>query len=296
MIVVAEIAIPCPVRPRTKPDDEERELAERRAQDRRHAGAGEQQGDPGLLGEPPGDRRGDDGREPVAHGGHDDHQGEVAESRVPVAGRVEVVPVQQDRHEERDPVQDAVPADRPDGGRRAPAAGEVGHSLGETVDAPPAVPATAVPVRGPPRGPVPAGRAAWWPPSARPAGSTLPPTSTITAALPWPPPSSRRRPTRDDARDRRHDAADRRGHGVRHHELVVGHDVRQGRGQRGQEEPVDAERGQRAHVQRHTELRRTATSSAVTATSPARTSADTSRIWRRDQRSMKTPANGPMSE
>ena len=38
------------------------------------------------------------------------------------------------------------------------------------------------------------------------------------------------------------------------------------------------------------------TSSAVTVTRPARTSADTSRIWRRDQRSMKTPANGPMSE
>jgi len=47
---------------------------------------------------------------------------------------------------------------------------------------------------------------------------------------------------------------------------------------------------------RGTPSRPKVTSSAVTATRPARTSADTSRIWRRDQRSMKTPANGPMSE
>ena len=37
-------------------------------------------------------------------------------------------------------------------------------------------------------------------------------------------------------------------------------------------------------------------SSAVIATRTARTSAETSRIWRRDQRSMNTPANGPMNE
>ena len=39
-----------------------------------------------------------------------------------------------------------------------------------------------------------------------------------------------------------------------------------------------------------------ATSRAVTSTRAARTSAETSRICRRDQRSMKTPANGPMNE
>ncbi len=37
-------------------------------------------------------------------------------------------------------------------------------------------------------------------------------------------------------------------------------------------------------------------SSAVMVTRTARTSAETSRICRRDQRSMKTPANGPMKE
>jgi len=35
---------------------------------------------------------------------------------------------------------------------------------------------------------------------------------------------------------------------------------------------------------------------AVMATNIARTTADQSRIWRRDQRSMNTPANGPASE
>ena len=38
------------------------------------------------------------------------------------------------------------------------------------------------------------------------------------------------------------------------------------------------------------------TRAAVSATNTARTSADQTRIWRRDQRSMKTPANGPISE
>src|SRR5260370_7059576 len=35
---------------------------------------------------------------------------------------------------------------------------------------------------------------------------------------------------------------------------------------------------------------------AVTTTNAERTRADRTRIWRRDQRSMNTPANGPMSE
>ena len=39
-----------------------------------------------------------------------------------------------------------------------------------------------------------------------------------------------------------------------------------------------------------------ATREAVTATKTARMSADQTRICRRDQRSMKTPANGPISE
>ena len=39
-----------------------------------------------------------------------------------------------------------------------------------------------------------------------------------------------------------------------------------------------------------------ATSAAVAATNAARSSADQTRIWRRDQRSMNTPANGPISE
>jgi hypothetical protein len=39
-----------------------------------------------------------------------------------------------------------------------------------------------------------------------------------------------------------------------------------------------------------------ATSMAVAATNRVRSSADQTRIWRRDQRSMNTPANGPISE
>ena len=34
----------------------------------------------------------------------------------------------------------------------------------------------------------------------------------------------------------------------------------------------------------------------VSATAPPRSTADQTRIWRRDQRSMNTPANGPISE
>ncbi len=39
-----------------------------------------------------------------------------------------------------------------------------------------------------------------------------------------------------------------------------------------------------------------ATSDAVSTTNTVRSSADQTRIWRRDQRSMNTPANGPISE
>ena len=39
-----------------------------------------------------------------------------------------------------------------------------------------------------------------------------------------------------------------------------------------------------------------AITAAVTTTNTARISADQTRIWRRDQRSMNTPANGPISE
>ena len=38
------------------------------------------------------------------------------------------------------------------------------------------------------------------------------------------------------------------------------------------------------------------TKTAAIAAKPARSSADQTMIWRRDQRSMKTPANGPISE
>ena len=39
-----------------------------------------------------------------------------------------------------------------------------------------------------------------------------------------------------------------------------------------------------------------AISAAVSTTNEARSKADQTRIWRRDQRSMNTPANGPTSE
>ena len=39
-----------------------------------------------------------------------------------------------------------------------------------------------------------------------------------------------------------------------------------------------------------------AITAAVATTNTARISADQTRIWRRDQRSMNTPANGPISE
>ena len=48
-------------------------------------------------------------------------------------------------------------------------------------------------------------------------------------------------------------------------------------------------------LQRHPSLPQ-ATSEAVTTTNSERTTADQTRICRRDQRSMNTPANGPISE
>ena len=224
--------------------------------DHHQAGAGEQEGDPGVLGEPPGDRRGYHRGQAVAHRGHHDDQGEVAERRVAVAAGVEVVPVQQDRHEERDPEQDAVAANGPDGGRRARPPGQVTHAGGEPGRNVPQGTRQWLRRRFPGRARDRAGRAAWRP--RQPGQEVAAPaaTITITAALPWPPPSSRRRPTPAMPGDGGHDPADRRGHRVGHDELVIAHDVRQGRRQRGEKEAVHAQRRQRADVQRHAQFAR----------------------------------------
>src|ERR1700685_3931871 len=48
--------------------------------------------------------------QPVTDSGRDHQQGEVAERRVAVAAPVEVVAVEQDRHQQQDPVEEAVAA------------------------------------------------------------------------------------------------------------------------------------------------------------------------------------------
>ena len=73
------------------------------------------------------------------------------------------------------------------------------------------------------------------------------------------------------------------------------HDVRERGRQRGQEEPVDAQHRQHADVQRHPEAAR-GHQGGGQGHERGPQQADQTRICRRDQRSMNTPANGPISE
>ena len=102
-----------------EPDGQVRGLAEGLAQREGHHGArGEQQRDPGGLGQPPGHRRGDQRRAGVADPGQDHQRAEVALGHAD-ARPVEVVPVEQDRHQEQRPEQEAEAAGRAERRRRA---------------------------------------------------------------------------------------------------------------------------------------------------------------------------------
>jgi hypothetical protein len=80
-----------------------------------------------------------------------------------------------------------------------------------------------------------------------------------------------------------------------HDELRAYDDVRQGRGQAGEEEPVDRQAGQDCDVEgRAGDL--VAHEAPTPSTIAARSRLENTRICRRRHRSSRTPANGPTSE
>ena len=248
-------ALPGQVQP--EPDDQERGLVERLAQRAdHHRRAGQQQRDPGGLAHPLGDLRGDQCGAGVAHRRDDDQHKEVAERGVGAGRPVEVVAVEQDRHQEQDPVQEAVAAGGAQRGGRPAAPRDIpgpGHQAGQHTGQLAAQPARlrlARAVDGPEQigghGPGDqAGQHVAQPPDQQGDGR-----AALAAA------GEHVHAEADDPADRGHDPARGRGHRVGHHQLVPGHHVRQRGRQRGQEEPVDPEHQQDADVQRYPELAR----------------------------------------
>ena len=85
-----------------------------------------------------------------------------------------------------------------------------------------------------------------------------------------------------------------RGERVGHDQLVGAHHVRQGRGQPGEQEPVDRQADQDQPEQRRTaQRRRPQADREQRSTSATRTKLDQTSTCRRDQRSSSTPTNGP---
>ena len=217
-------------------------------------------------------------------------------SAVPGARGVEVVPVQQDHHQEQRPEQEAVAAGHGERRRRpAPpddiprARGQPGRDASQLAGQPPRRrlagrthrPEQVAPHGGRDQ----AGRhVAGAPGQQGERGAALGVAGADVQAQ------------GDQAADGRHDPAGGRRHRVRHHQLVPGDHVRQRRRQRGQEEPVHAEDEQRRATYSGGPSGPTAISAAVATTKVPRSRADQTRIWRLDQRSMNTPANGPISE
>ena len=179
----------------------------------------------------------------------------MTERLVGSLGSVEVVPVQQDGHQEQDSVEEPVRAGS--GERRGwPARGP------GCTSAPAASPASTaassdrmVCAR--------ARQGAWLGPSrSRGMVALTAPAISITTA-----PSQQGRRVlalaavqrlmyseAGQSADGGHDAAGRGRYGVRDHQLVLGDYMRQRRGQRGQEEPVHAEHREHADIQRDAEL------------------------------------------
>ena len=164
---------------------------------------------------------------------------------------VEVVPVQQDRHQEQRPEQEAEAAGDPERRR--------GTALPDYVPG-----AVSQPGRdggdfaAQPRRPRLPGRPRRAEQAARHRGRDKARRDVTTA----PDDQGDRRtalgvagdhvePQGNDAAYGRHDAADGRRYGVRHDQLVLRHHVRQRGGKRRQEEPVHAEDEQDRHVERH---------------------------------------------
>ena len=204
-----------------EPDGQVRGLAEGLAQHEGHHGArDEQQRDPGGLGQPPGHRRGHQGGAGVADPGEDHERPEVALGHAD-ARPVEVVPVEQDRHQEQRPEQEAEAAGHAERRRRAAppddvpgAVGQPGRDRGQLAAQPPA-PGARVPAR---RAEPVAGH-----------GGRDQARRHVTAA----PGQQRDRgtalgvagghvePQGDDTADDRRDAADGRRYRVGHHQLVA---------------------------------------------------------------------------
>ena len=164
--------------------------------------------------------------------------------------RVEVVPVQDDRHQEQRPEQEAEPARGRQRGARAALAQHVtdaGHQPGgdffQVSEEPGAVPARRVRAelvlahghRDQARREV-----------------TAPAEENGDGGTPLGIPGERVEAEGEDAAGRTHDPANGRGHRVGHDQRLLRYHVRQRGTQRGEEEPVHGEYREHAYVQGHT--------------------------------------------
>jgi len=177
----------------------------------------------------------------------------VAERGVGAGGPEEVVAVEQDRRQQQDPVDRPLATGRAERGRHRPPLPDVLRAADEPpghdgeVGQQPAAPLS-LGQRGRPEQVAAHGHAD----GARdqvacPAGQQ----GHRRPALPAPGDEMNREP--GQAAEERDDRAGRRRHRVRHHQRVLAHYVREGGGQRGQEEPVDAQDRQHAYVQGYPE-------------------------------------------
>ena len=180
----------------------------------------------------------------------------MTERGVAVARRVEVVPVQQDRHYEQDPVKEPEAGDRAERIGRRTALPEMARAGGQAA-------AHCRKLFG-------------YPASASPRWITLraeqvaphsrggQPGEQVTGAADKQgrgranvaAPGRQMDAEAGDAADETDDRAGGGGDRVRHHELVLRDDVRQPGGQRGEEEPIDPEHRESANVEREPEVAR----------------------------------------
>ncbi len=230
--------------------DQVDDLTECLAQRAGHHGARrEQQRDPGRFGHSPGHRRGKQRGAAVADRRHRDEDRDVALGHGD-ARPVEVVPVEQDRHQEQAPVQKPVAAGSTECRGRVPPPQDIprarrqpGRDRGKLAEQPRLRRLARFPLRA--KQILAHGRGDQ---ACRQVTAARDKQGDRGAALGVA--GGRVQAQGDDAADGSREAAEGRRHRVRHHELVFGDHVRQRRRKRRQEEPVHAENQQDGEVER----------------------------------------------
>jgi hypothetical protein len=180
----------------------------------------------------------------------------MRERGVGAGRRVEVVPVEQDRGEQQDPVHRPLAAGRPERGRHRPPLPDMSRAADQSPDHDREFgqqPAPPLPLgeRGRPEQVAVHGGADRPRDQVAPAGYEQ---GDRRPALPATGGEVNREP--GQAADERDDGADGRRDRVGHHQRVLRHHVRERGRQRGQEEPVDAQHREHADVQRQPETAR----------------------------------------